>query len=216
MHKHRIGASSLAVVAALTLALAGCSGGGEESPPSEASESAPAAETTPTPTPTPEPTPEPVATPLTPEQAWDQSLCAALDTATLEAVTGRVYHGGEVSGANSQLPINDRCTVFLLDPATAETTPDVATITFGVSAATVDAAGWQRISDTYAATLGTYLTITPLEVADGGFAVFEGSRAWAHAGDRVVYVSDTSQSGLSTDAYPTLLAAAHGHGAGGR
>ena len=221
MHQQRstvatttLGASAVAV--ALALALAGCSGGGEaETPsPSDSSEATTAPESSeptdaPKPTPTPSPTPEPVATPLTPEEEWSQSLCAALDTAAVEAATGRLVNGGEVGGADAQLPVNDRCSLFLLDPGTVDAaTAEGSALVFGVSAAPVDAAGWQQLSDHYATTWGTFTTITPLTVADGGFAILEGFRAWAHAGDRVLYLRDQGNLGLPAEAYEALLTAA--------
>lgn len=203
----------ITTVLASTFALGACSSGGEEAPPSSSSEATTSAEATPTtPAATPEPaattepvaTPEPAATPLTPEQAWDQSLCAALDQAAISAATGRTVSGGEVQGANAQLPVHDRCVVNIVD----EVSLTGSGLVFGISAAPVDAAGWQQVSSHYAATWGTFTTITPLEVADGGFAMLDGSRAWAHAGDRVVYVGDQGNLGLSAEAFTALLNAA--------
>lgn len=128
--------------------------------------------------PDPSPTSD-VAAPLDDETALDESICSQLDdTSVAEAVEQTDVFDTEANTWTANLPISDTCSIDVGQGDTA------SPVTFGWSAETVDAAGWQSIKDYWEKAQGQYVDITSVDAGDDAFVV--SNKAYALVGDRVV------------------------------
>lgn len=153
--------TSLALIIVSVVVLSGCSGTSEE----------PAG-------PDPSATSD-VAAPLDDETALSESICTQLDGAAVaEAVDQTDVFATEANTSTANLPVSDTCSIEVGAGAAA------SPVTFGWSAETVDAAGWQSIKDYWEKAQGQYSDITSVDAGDDAFFVF--NKAYALVGDRVV------------------------------